>query len=391
MREFLDKGGHLQLESLVEVIAGSSKDNTGLVTDLVERLEQSIADFETQYNLEDFDPYADLEWVDQVDEQQQLWRPISEKLASGPAPDSEVDKLKRSIIAESRTSDQNVVIREFSGFQRSVSYLQTELTAALRESQKLDGHLKSRAMSALYKAYQIAVQIGFLFAPIIATRRFFVWSNVAFYNQMDWPGYAEADLDDKAGMVAGSIPRALVIRASDEMGSRKLGALISHMAQDVSGGDFASYLTFALVLRSKPEGWDRIARQILDSTDRTSLYLRYMLSFALRQFNQEVNTSAERTALKRIVANIQAKRELLRANPNTKAIDKVLRRLEVQNYFERTRNAAVNKTGRSLAHLEQQAEQLVENGAIDVLADEATLDSPGNALLGGVNAKGHSA
>ena len=339
LARFLKEGHHLSLESLVEIIAGSSKDNTALVTDLVERLDEATNSFEEQYELSGFDPYEHLEWRVSRTEKTKLWGAVEQKLASGPAAGSEVDKLKRSIIAESRTSDQNVVIRELTGFHRSVSYLQFELIAALRDSQKLNRDLKARAMRGVYKGYHIAMQIGFLFAPIIATRRFFIWNNVGFYNHMNWPGYAQADEETQAALVASAIPRALVNRAVDEVGSRKLGALFEHMSSEAKPSDFNTLLTYALLLRAKPEGWEDSTKQILEVTGRTSVYLRYMLESSLRQFNQEVNTSADRSKLKRLVATIEAKREIKRSNPNAVAIDKALRRLEVQNYFEKSKKA----------------------------------------------------
>ncbi|KTR83849.1 hypothetical protein NS277_07885 [Novosphingobium barchaimii] len=370
LETFVQAEHHLKLDGLVETIAGSSKDNTFLVTDLVNRLETAIGEFETTYDLHDFDPYEDLQWLEAADEQKSLWQPITSRLASGPAEDSEVDRLKRSIVAESKTADQSVVIREFSEYQRSVTFLQSEVIAALRESQKLDRDLKARAMRAVYASYKIVMQIGFLFAPIIATRRFFAWNNVAFYNQMNWPNYEDSSEDDKIAMIASAVPRVVVNKAADDLGSRKLASLYDHMSQETNSSDFDAYLSFALVLRTKPEGWQKTAREILDRTDRQALYLRYMLSSAMRQFNQEVNTSGERTALKRVVATVQAKRMLKKANPNTKTIDQTLTKLEKTDYFERSRRAVNSLPKADVPALEAEAEKLLNGGAVDVFADE---------------------
>lgn len=380
LNEFLKEGKHLALDSLVEIIAGSSKDNTQLIQDLVTRLEESIGRFEKQYELQDFDPYEELEWSDSADERVSLWQPITEKIASGPAPDSEVDKLKRSIIAESRTSDQNVVIREFSDYQRGVSYLQIELIAALRESQKLDRDLKARSIRAIYKGYHIAMQIGFLFSPIIATRRFFVWNDVAFYNHMNWPGYADASVETQAGMIAAAIPRAIVNKAADELGSRKLGALFEHMAQSGQRSGFDTFLTYALILRAKPIAWDKTAKGILDTTDRTSAYLRYMLGSSMRQFNQEVNTTGERSRLKRIIATIQAKRHVKKANPNNKVIDRTLKALESERYFDKAKEIQSAIKPADIPAIEAEAGTLLENNAIDLVPDQQELE-PKKSIL----------
>jgi hypothetical protein len=373
LAKFLEEGNHLNLDSLVEIIAGISKDNVSLVTDLVIRLENAITEFERQYQTADLDPYDHAEWRETKDEVEKLWEPVVEKLSAGPASDSEVDKLKRSIVAESRTADQNVVIREFSDYQRSVSFNQFMLAGAVRESQRLPGDLKLRAMNAIYRSFRIYLQIGFLFAPVIATRRFFVWNSIAFYNAMNWEGYFEATDEQKAGMVAGALPRAIASRAADELGSRRLGTVYENLVDSEELSGFGHLMTFTLLLRSKPEGWEGSARNLLDKVDRTAMYLRYMLGASLRQFNQEVNTNAERSAIKRTVAVIQAKRDVKKALPNSKAVGKALRKLELRKYFERNARAEIDD-GVNVGEVEQEVNAAIEGEVVAI--GDGEVDQP---------------
>ena len=119
LRDAIMKGRHVSLDGLVEVIAGLSKDNDFLIRDLVERVETCLGSFYERYELAGIDPYGELDWATDRDEQVALWEPITERLAEGPASDNQVDRLKRSIISEQRTSDQDVIIREFSEIERN--------------------------------------------------------------------------------------------------------------------------------------------------------------------------------------------------------------------------------------------------------------------------------
>ena len=331
---FIENEHHLAVDSLVETIAGTSKDNTLLVTSLTERLEESIRAFDEQYQIGELDPYQELEWSLDEDEESKVWQPIAESLAQGPAQDSEVDRVKRSIVAEQRTADQAVIVREFNRIERSISYNQSMLMTAIRESPTLGGALKIRATQNIFRAYELVMQIGFSFAPIIATRRYFVWNNIAFVNKMNFTDEQLAKPEWTASVIAGAIPRAVTDRAVTEIGSKKLGEVYKHMSVNLNPIGFELLLLYSLIIRSKPQGWEAQARAIVGRVDRRALYLRYMLGETMKQFRHEVNSNADRAALKKLVATVQAKRGLKKVNPSSKAISGVLKKLEDRLYFD---------------------------------------------------------
>ncbi|MCW1985157.1 UNVERIFIED_ORG: hypothetical protein M2348_000889 [Sphingomonas sp. R1F5B] len=334
LQNFISAEHHLTVDSLVETIAGTSKDNTLLVTSLVERLEKSIAEFEGQYRIGDLDPYNELNWELAEDEEERVWRPVADRLANGPASDSEVDKVKRSIMAEQRTDNQAVIVREFTKIERSISYNQDILISAIRESSTLDGSLKVRSTKAIFLAYKIVMQIGFLFSPIIATRAFFSWNNVTFVNNILEHLNEEKSAEEKAAIVAMTIPPAVTDRAVVEMGSRKLGEVYKFMQYNGKPKGFDLLLLYSLIIRSKPEKWEAVARDIIETIERRSLYLRYLLSETMKQFREDVNSGYDRSALKRLVATIQAKRGLNKDRPTSRAIAGVLQTLEKKKYFD---------------------------------------------------------
>jgi hypothetical protein len=105
--------GYLRVQGLVEVITALSADNSLLVGDIVENLENSLSQLESRYPLRKSDPFVKAEWAANANEEERLWEPVSAALAGGPLAADVVDKLKRSIQAERRTEDQSVVIFEF--------------------------------------------------------------------------------------------------------------------------------------------------------------------------------------------------------------------------------------------------------------------------------------
>lgn len=334
LEQFIRDGLHVTIDGLVEVVAGLSKDNTMLLSDLLKRAEASIEEFNSKYHLDDFDPYQDINWAITDDEQEKLWEPVIKRLGNGPDPHDAVDKVKSSLMAEQRTMDQLVIIREFTEFEQSVTFTQTLLIVALRESRGLDGALKISAMNAIMSGYLITMQIGFAFANIIAQRKYFVWNNVAFVNNLQ---YSEADRDSEERQtvrVVGILPRALASHAAKIVGSRRLGDLHQHMLDNEDCSDFAKYVFFASLIRSKPEGWEKSARNALIQVDRHAIYLWNYLNSILAQFHEEVNTNGERFTLKTLTSVIQAKRQLKTRNPTSSMVTRVLGSLEQASYFK---------------------------------------------------------
>lgn len=335
LAEFMKNNNHLLVEGLVEVISGLSADNTSLLKNLTERLMFATEAFYEQYNVENLDPHAKLEWQISVDEGEELWKPIADELAAGPTDAAELDKLKRSISAEKRSEDQIVVIRDFSKIEKNIHHNSQQLIAALKNAVDVDGALKIAAAKAVYRAYAAHFQIGLMFAPLIARQRYFFWNGVGFKNELRYGNEIAGDHARMTWMVVGCMPNSVSNRAAQVFGSRRLGEVFSKLAEDGHLSGFMLYLNYCLIIRSKPSHWERVAGQIIESTDRRALYLRYMLSATLDQFHDEVNTNQERGVLKRLVALIQAKRSLNKAEPGAKAVGRTLERLEKSGYFDK--------------------------------------------------------
>jgi len=76
------------------------------------------------------------------------------------------------------------------------------------------------------------------------------------------------------------------------------------------------------------------ASDMVATTGRNTLYLRQMLSLAVNQFDDEVNTTNEREELKKLIVVIKMRRELKKLNPGNKLIQKFLGRMEEHNMFD---------------------------------------------------------
>jgi hypothetical protein len=88
----------------VEVIAELATDNTSLVSDIVAKLDQALTEFGAKYVPEEFDPFIKIEWPSSSKEEEELWKPLSRLLESGPRNPSEIDQIKRSLTQENRAT-----------------------------------------------------------------------------------------------------------------------------------------------------------------------------------------------------------------------------------------------------------------------------------------------
>lgn len=328
---FIAQNKHVNVQGLVEVISGLSSDNTALVSDLAEKLESAIDSFYETYKIKDLDPYKDLDWVYSEEEEERLWRPVTERLESGPASEQEVDRVKRSILSERKTHDQAIIISDFREREKSVTFNQHTLVTALNNAVEIDGILKVRAAKAIYQAFKIAMQVGFLFSEIIANRRYFSWNGISFINNIEYE--EDDDAFRRLQLVAAGVPRAVADNAANQMGSKKLSEVFRYIEEKEKPEGYASLLNFSLLLKSKPTDWKNVVSSQISRTDKRSLYLRFMLASAMKQFDHEVNTNFERATLKHVVAHIKAKRDFGKSNPGEKAIAAAMRSLEEMSYF----------------------------------------------------------
>jgi hypothetical protein len=145
LAEFVSRDAYLAVEGVVEVITAVSADNVPLVNDIVAKLENALVQLDERYPLKRSDPFAKIEWPAGVNEEERLWQPVAAALAAGPPGATEVDKLKRSILAERRTENQSVILFEFDKLEGKVTAYFRALIDAINSSDFLDATTKKSA------------------------------------------------------------------------------------------------------------------------------------------------------------------------------------------------------------------------------------------------------
>lgn len=326
---------YLKFDGLSEVIAELASDSTPLFKDVIEKLTKALNDFGERYVPETFDPFSELEWPTDPNEDEKLWKPLSKKLASGPRNPSEIDQIKRSLSGEQRATDQTVVVRAYDELEQRLIGLHHALIEALRNADNLEGQIKKSAVLCALKTSLRFFQVCMMFAPIIAEKAYYVWYGLVFIIEN------KSDLDDveekerKILAVVSAFRRCIVDRTAEEIGSRKLGEVFKLLTNDPDVSGYLALSNFTCLVRAKPNGWFGAAQDAIANTDRKAFYLRSMLHVALKQFSEEVNTGSERELLKKLIATIQIKRMQKKDHPGEKHVAQVVQRLESQDYFDK--------------------------------------------------------
>jgi hypothetical protein len=133
LSDFIQQDSYIKTSGLVEVIAEIASDNSALVEDIVSKLEAALEEFGERYIPETFDPFARLEWPSHQDEEEQLWKPLSQMIAAGPRNVSEIDEIKRSLLAEGNARNQIVVFEKFDRLERRLVAYHRALVEALKK------------------------------------------------------------------------------------------------------------------------------------------------------------------------------------------------------------------------------------------------------------------
>jgi SIR2-like domain len=342
MAGFISDNQHLKHGGLVEVIADLASDSEPLVSNISQKLDEALSEFGEKFVAESFDPFAELEWPSATNEEETLWRPLTHKLAAGPRNVEEIDEIKSSFLTETRASDQRLVVQNFNRLERRFLTLHVALTEAMRNSDSLSADLKCRAVVYALKGYLRMLQVGLVLAPAIASKSFFRWHGLTFFNNLN---DMEKDETKRASNVMVNLIPAICHKAAEEIGSKKLGEVFKLLGTSHEMTGFIRLLNFSCLIRSKPKDWISRASEIVAATDRNTFYLRSMLSVAVNQFHEEVNTTNERQELKKLVAVIRMRRDRKKQNPGEKDIKQFLEQMEKQNVFGTSPAVAPSNNG----------------------------------------------
>jgi len=207
-----------------------ASDNTPLVSDISKRLAADIAEFDSRYIAADFDPFAKLEWPSDKKEQENIWKPISQMLASGPRNPSEIDEIKRSLVGEHQARDQTIVSRNFDQLERRLVSLHSALIEAIQNSDSLDGELKKSAIKLLFRSYLTIYQVGLVLSPILAEKNYYFWHGILFYNDDPEALQQVKDKERRVLLVMSAIRAAVLEKGATQIGSKKLGEVFKALA-----------------------------------------------------------------------------------------------------------------------------------------------------------------
>lgn len=334
LSKFIAEGLYIQHSGLTEVIAELAPDNSVLFADITTKLKQVLDEFDTRYLPEEFDPFGQIEWSSDEQEEEKLWKPLSAALSKGPRNPAELDQIKRTLTGENRANNQTVVFQEYSKLEQRLISLQMALTEALRNCDTIDGALKRDAVLTALRAYLKYYQVAMVLAPILAEKHYFVWHGILFVFESPSSFDEIPDKNKKIMRVMHAFRIGVLNKIADEVGSKKLGEVFKSLAKDPTVSGIAGLMNFACLIRSKPYEWLDASQDKIANTGRREYNLRTMLNTAFKEFREEVNTGNEREQLKKLIATIRFKRDKKKDHPSEKDVAKVVSRLEEADYFD---------------------------------------------------------
>jgi hypothetical protein len=233
----------------------------------------------------------------------------------------------------SSNPSQVIVVQNFDRLERRLVTLHSALIEALRNSDTLEGDLKKAAVVLTLKGYLRTYQIGLIFSQVLAEKKYFFWHGILFELGTEFDKFE--DKNKKVSAVMHGVLSAVISKAADEFGSKKLGEAFKLLATEKDVKGFLNLLNFACLIRGKPNEWFGSAQHAIAATDRKALFLRSMLRIAFEQFYEEVNTGGEREELKKVIATVKIKRDLKKDHPGPRDLARIVGRLEQQDYFEK--------------------------------------------------------
>lgn len=332
--KFLEQGEFLQVPGVIDVVTGLMTSNSGILTCLIDRLNQHLKDFGVTYVKPEFDPLLSAIWPDAADEEEKLWKPVHEAIESGPRSVQEIDNLKTCLLSEARTEDQQVVLNKFTDLEHSLFNVATLLSDGLRNSDDVAGSVKLAALDAILRSELAAFQVGTMFADRLATRSAFRWGGVLFTNFDKAYGAADPNSAEAIVAVILTLSHSVANKISEQIGTFKLAAVFRSKAASVTSTGFVEVLLFACILEAKGNEWHETLAMLIRKTEKNAYYLHLMLNILMWHLSYGIMQSKDVDAMKRLVALIHAKRGHNKMDPGAKLVTRMLDTLESQNTFD---------------------------------------------------------
>ena len=333
LEKFLEDGSLLSMPSLVEVVSAKTSKSRIVLERLVSQLEVAILQFQESYIDDGFDPFNELKWAADDNEDEVLWKPLGERLKEGPKESSEIDKIRTNLIAEKNAENQNVVFERFERIEKKLVKIHLELAKALKNADSLDGDIKIRVASSVLKAHKIVYQVAFMLAPGFLKVRYYYWFGILFHNRMSF----DDDVSDEAklGHMLVAVLNGGIARAADVLGVRKLGSVFVELEKQKSVLGFERAASFSIIVRAKQQGWDGYAKTMIDGMRFDAFYLKSFLKSLQDEYFEGICTSEERIALERLIATVHLKRSSRKEKIKEIDIDRARHLLTVNHQFER--------------------------------------------------------
>lgn len=329
------------MTGVVDVITGLSAENSRIVRQLTAKLNEHLDAFSSKYVHKSLDPLLKARWPEDEQEEETLWKPVQAAIAAGPQSTKEIDELKTSMLAESRTSDQEVRFEKFSELEHALFAVDLILSDALKNADDIRGELKLAALKSIFNSSLVVFQVGTMFAPALAQRNRFRWGGIQF---LDFDKFAK-ELDPKSieafANVIESLCYSIALRVGDSLGTKKLSGVFRELAKSSKDIGFTDIVLFSCVLNAKGLGWSDTLKQLIEKVGKEAYYLSSMLDALMQNLARDVSRVKDRDATKRLVATIQAKRSFRTMAPGAKVVTKMLEHLERNDQFTLTDSKAV--------------------------------------------------
>ena len=326
---FLQDGHHRRLPQVVEVMAAIALDPTPLIETLKSDLTRHLDEFQIKYVHENYDPLIGAEWkIDNADAELNYWDAIEGQIEEGMASSMAIDKVKESILAESRSSDQEVIIQDYAALEIDLFRSANALETALRVAVNLDGNLKLSCIRSILSTNLIVLQIGAQFSKQLAMSQVFEWGGIIFLNNSYRVDRDANEFGELVPWVITSLDLNIAEVICDKIGTRRLGPTfkgVLRKGEDLT--EFEIYNLFALILRTKPRDWSADLQGVIERISYRKWRQKGFVDLLMNDFKHEPNTSEDRAKLMHLIAFVETKRSLNAAKPGAKTVGRMKRHL----------------------------------------------------------------
>ena len=303
--EILANKRYLSFIDMIEFYTGIERSESELIDLLTNDLEKQcdLIESETVFKA-DIDPLQHLEWEPSTNEIQKGFLYIKKNILNSHLPNQIKDEYADSLYKITTPYDQDIYeVNEIQYFEVLAKKIRV-CSRALRNSEFVEPSKKINLLKQITRGWHLFSKLFFIFTPLFVRQNF-----IRFYgaNFILAPEYDQYSNEEKSRAIIQAIPCNVINLFYDDLFSERL-SLLFYDYLDLETVKPINHLMVSLLIKGKPENWDKKVCEYIKSSRAKSAHLLDVLISLIHTYKYDYVSASQLAQAKDLIGLVKTKK-----------------------------------------------------------------------------------